>query len=79
MNQAEDGTTYEVSQIMHSQALEMVGQYCTTSETQDTSVDQVSTADVSNFYVILCSLTVQASSWYIFEVISLWVLCCHNV
>ena len=40
----------------------MVGEYCTTSKAQDTSVDYVSTADVSNFYVILGFLSVQVLS-----------------
>ena len=44
-----DGTQYKVSQIMYSQALDMVSSYCTSSEPPDTSVEQVASPDVSNF------------------------------
>ena len=47
--QEQNGSTTNITQMTYSQALQMVGKYCNTSEAPDSSADQVSTVDVSYF------------------------------
>ena len=46
-----DGNSYKVSQLMYSQALQMVSRYNTSTECPDTSADHMSTHDVRTFTV----------------------------